>query len=318
MKIVLYILTIAISVFGATNPYGNARIFENTPYVIVSNQKFISSLYKQVALTKNNIKSKIDPVSIDAENVNIVNNMTFSYQTMGGNVKLYPIITTEEGYQSIFGFWPGKEIVCEVLTSDNHQVFLNIDQIFLYQEQNLDLIIVRCKPISAEDTEIIRSSRDKSIVCLGSFYKQYSKYYQPLDKSIPQSIKDKYQEIESKYISKADIPPYETYQSELLAISGRMNQSNSVNILYVGVFSISGKSAKGFLALLDTNGELIEIRNGYTQLFGIFDLNKDGIDEILAFWGSGYGGGVELFGMNAEKFGKDKLESLHKLTTVWD
>ena len=322
----LFTLAILVStVFGNHKPHGSARVLENIPYVIVSDQETISSLFKNLALTDINIGDDAEHISVDINNPARVGRITVSSKTMGGStLTVYPIKSSEQGFKNALGFWLGKEIVWEGYSAEtNPRLYLTMDQIYLYHEKKLDLILVKCKPISEQDLELIKLTREKSMVCLGGFQKESrGENKKNSEKTIPQIVQDKYTEIESKYISEEDkTRPYWRYESELVAVSGVDKYRPYLVIpFYVGIFYAGdGKESKGgYLVLLDEHGEVIISKKGYSRLIGIYDLDRNGGDEILTFWGSGFGGGVELFEIDATRFPYLELESLHRLQTIWD
>ena len=321
MKYLIFLLLIASTVLGeGYGPFGNVYIWDSKPYVIISDNEVITKLYKQLALSANSLEKEGLSINLAKDQIVHKKHVALSYRSIRGGVDLLPILSTREGFDNVFGIWPGKEIACETLSNndDNPRVYMKVRKIFLYHEDQLDRIVVECDPIQARQMDQIKSSRSQSLACLGYHRKGYSKFYKPYENTIPEIVSNSFAALESKYLPVNDKNSNfsESHHSDIMAMSFQ-GLSYKDETLYFGVFSTGDKSVKGYLVILNPAGELLTIREGFTQLLGIFDINRNWRSEVLLFYGSGYGGGIELIEPDLVD-GEFKIKSLHRLDTVWD
>lgn len=167
-------------------------------------------------------------------------------------------------------------------------------------------------------TEQIKSSRWNTLACLGNFYRAYSKCFPPIEKAVPHSVRERFNTLQEQCLtipeSSAGYPP--TVRSSIEAVSYQ-GVDFPDGTLYVGIFSAGNKLVEGYLVILDPRSELLLMREGFTELLGVFDVNRNMRDEFLAFWGSDFGGGVDVL-IPKLKNGELYVQRVHRLDTVWD
>jgi hypothetical protein len=111
------------------------------------------------------------------------------------------------------------------------------------------------------------------------------------------------------------------YGRYLSVVPIRQNCIYQEKTFYATIASSVDKGSSGVLHLLDSAGNILQkIENtNYSGIEGLTDVDRDGNQELIIFYGSSYGGGVTLLGFGQDQQGlQPKLVEKARMATVFD
>ena len=313
------ILLFTSTLVAGDPPWGTAYVVGDIPYVIVTDREMINEMFHSSAFSQYPFGSHLESIHLDTNATKMISGLSISWESLWEPATLYPIVTSQKGYKSYFGFWPGKEIVCATLsaTGEGSRVFMSIKQLY-YSE---GAIIVECSIPDGIDIKSIEKSSSKNAVALGYFNKKYRKNFEMHADTLAKSAQDSFVKTSTEYFNKLSVyEGQELRRSTMIPISTR-DPSYKHETLYAGVFSWGEKDVTGFLVIFDGNGKLIGVEEGATSILGTIDTDRNGYSEILTFWGSGYGGGISVYTVlpaSSPTKAWYEINLLHTIATVWD